>query len=187
LRDKDHVVTLAGTNRGAGLKFAVVVARFNDFVTDRLQAGAVDALTSAGVRSGDIIIIKVPGAFEIPFAATQAARQGQFAAVICLGCLIRGATAHFEYIAGAASQGIMTASVVTGVPMTFGVLTTNSKEEALERAIPGPANKGWEAAVAAVEMATLRVSPVGVVKRARASKPHGRGGRAGRGAPARKK
>jgi 6,7-dimethyl-8-ribityllumazine synthase len=157
LRDKDHTVTLQGTNRGAGLKFAIVVARFNEFVTDRLEAGALDALKSAGVSSDDISIIKVPGAFEIPFAATQAARQGRYAAVICLGCLIRGATAHFEYIAGAASQGIMDAAVATGVPMTFGVLTTNSKEEALERAVPGPANKGWEAAIAAVEMATLKI------------------------------
>jgi 6,7-dimethyl-8-ribityllumazine synthase len=157
LRDKDHTVTLQGTNRGAGLKFAIVVARFNEYVTDRLEAGALDALKSAGVSSDDISIIKVPGAFEIPFAATQAARQGRYAAVICLGCLIRGATAHFEYIAGAASQGIMDAAVATGVPMTFGVLTTNSKEEALERAVPGPANKGWEAAIAAVEMATLKI------------------------------
>jgi 6,7-dimethyl-8-ribityllumazine synthase len=157
LRHKDHAITLQGTNRGAGLKFAIVVARFNDVVTDRLEAGALDALKAAGVSSDDISIIKVPGAFEIPFAAREAARQGRYAAVICLGCLIRGATAHFEYIAGAASQGIMDVSLATGVPMTFGVLTTNSKEEALERAVPGPENKGWEAAVAAVEMATLKI------------------------------
>ena len=154
--DQDGV-TLQGTNRGAGLKFAIVVARFNEFVTERLEAGALEALTAAGVSREDISIIKVPGAFEIPFAARQAAQQGRFAAVICLGCLIRGATAHFEYIATAASQGIMDASLATGVPMTFGVLTTNSKEEALERAVPGPANKGWEAAAAAVEMATLKI------------------------------
>lgn len=157
MKDDGQIVTLQGTNRGAGLKFAIVVARFNDFVTDRLEAGALDALKSAGVSSDDISVVRVPGAFEIPFAARQAAQQGRFAAVICLGCLIRGATAHFEYIAGAASQGIMDASIATGVPMTFGVLTTNSREEALERAVPGPANKGWEAAVAAVEMATLKI------------------------------
>ena len=156
MRHQDGAVTLAGTNKGAGLKFAIIVARFNEFVTERLEAGALDALAAAGVSSGDISIIKVPGAFEIPFAARQAAQNGRVAAVICLGCLIRGATAHFEYIASAASQGIMEASLATGVPMTFGVLTTNSREEALERAVPGPENKGWEAAVAAVEMATLK-------------------------------
>ena len=147
---------IEGTNRGKGLKIAVVVARFNDFVTERLQAGALDGLKSAGVDDDDICVIKVPGAFEIPFAAKEAAQRGSFAAVVCIGCLIRGATAHFEYIASAASHGITEAAAATGVPMTFGVLTTNSVEEALERAVAGPANKGWEAAIAAVEMATLQ-------------------------------
>jgi len=148
---------VTGSDKGAGLKFAIVVARFNEFVTELLETGAVEALKSTGVNVQDITVIRVPGAFEIPFAASQAARQGRFAGVICLGCLIRGATAHFEYIAGAATQGIMDASLASGVPMTFGVLTTNSREEAMERAVPGPANKGWEAAVAAVEMATLKI------------------------------
>jgi 6,7-dimethyl-8-ribityllumazine synthase len=150
------MIHVEGTHKGKGLRFAVVVARFNDFVTERLQTGAVDALKSAGVAEDDICVIKVPGAFEIPFAAKEAAQRGSFAAVVCLGCLIRGATAHFEYIASAASHGIVEAAAATGVPMTFGVLTTNSVEEALERAIAGPANKGWEAAIAAVEMATLQ-------------------------------
>lgn len=147
---------LEGSSRGAGLTFAIVVAKFNDFVTDRLQAGALKGLKSAGVGSDDVCVIKVPGAFEIPFAAKEAAGRGTFAAVICLGCLIRGATAHFEYIASACAHGITDAAAATGVPMTFGVLTTNSVEEALERAGAGPANKGWEAAIAAVEMATLQ-------------------------------
>jgi 6,7-dimethyl-8-ribityllumazine synthase len=150
------MIHIEGSHKGKGLRFAVVVARFNDFVTERLQTGAVDALKSAGVDEDDICVIKVPGAFEIPFAAKEAAQRGSFAAVVCLGCLIRGATAHFEYIASAASHGIVEAAAATGVPMTFGVLTTNSVEEALERAIAGPANKGWEAAMAAVEMATLQ-------------------------------
>ena len=150
------MIHVEGTHKGKGLRFAIVVARFNDFVTERLQTGAVDALKSAGVDEDDICVIKVPGAFEIPFAAKEAAQRGSFAAVVCLGCLIRGATAHFEYIASAASHGIVEAAAATGVPMTFGVLTTNSVEEALERAIAGPANKGWEAAMAAVEMATLQ-------------------------------
>jgi 6,7-dimethyl-8-ribityllumazine synthase len=150
------MIQVEGTNKGAGLRFAIVVAKFNDFVTDRLQAGALDALKSVGVDPDDVCVIKVPGAFEIPFAAREAATRGDFAAVICLGCLIRGATPHFEYIASAASHGIIEAAAATGVPMTFGVLTTNSVEEALERAGPGPANKGWESAIAAVEMATLQ-------------------------------
>jgi 6,7-dimethyl-8-ribityllumazine synthase len=160
------MIHVEGTHKGKGLRFAIVVARFNDFVTERLQTGAVDALKSAGVDEDDICVIKVPGAFEIPFAAKEAAQRGSFAAVVCLGCLIRGATAHFEYIASAASHGIVEAAAATGVPMTFGVLTTNSVEEALERAIAGPANKGWEAAIAAVEMATLQ-------KRLRERKPDG--------------
>jgi 6,7-dimethyl-8-ribityllumazine synthase len=150
------MLEVEGSKKGAGLKFAVVVARFNDFVTDRLQAGALEGLKSAGVATDDVCVIKVPGAFEIPFAAKEAASRGRFAAVVCLGCLIRGATPHFEYIASACAHGITDAAASTGVPMTFGVLTTNSVEEALERAADGPDNKGWEAAVAAVEMATLQ-------------------------------
>ena len=150
------MVQVEGSHKGAGLKFAVVVAKFNDFVTDRLQAGALDGLKAAGVGADDVCVIKVPGAFEIPFAAKEAAGRGDVAAVVCLGCLIRGATAHFEYIASACAHGITDAAAATGIPMTFGVLTTNSVEEALERAGDGPSNKGWEAALAAVEMATLQ-------------------------------
>jgi 6,7-dimethyl-8-ribityllumazine synthase len=150
------MIHVEGSNKGVGLRFAIVVAKFNDFVTDRLQTGALDALKSAGVAAGDVCVIKVPGSFEIPFAAKEVATNGTFAAVICLGCLIRGATTHFEFIASAVSHGITAAAAATGVPMTFGVLTTNSVEEALERAGPGSANKGWEAAMAAVEMATLQ-------------------------------
>ena len=150
------MLTVEGSQKAPGLKFAVVVSKFNDFVTDRLQTGALEGLKASGVLSDDICVIKVPGAFEIPFAAKEAAARGTFAAVICLGCLIRGATAHFEYIASACAHGLTDAAAATGVPMTFGVLTTNSVEEALERAGDGPANKGWEAAIAAVEMATLQ-------------------------------
>src|SRR5918992_1319281 len=150
------MLTVEDTQKAPGMKFAIVVSKFNDFVTERLQSGAQDALTSAGVAGDDICVVKVPGAFEIPFAAKEAASRGNFAAVICLGCLIRGATPHFEYIASACAHGISDAAAATGVPMTFGVLTTNSVEEALERAGDGPANKGWEAAIAAVEMATLQ-------------------------------
>lgn len=147
--------TVQGATKARGLRFAIVVARFNDFVTDRLQAGAIEALTSADVAPEDITVIKVPGSFEIPFAAQRAAETGLFHAIVCLGCLIRGETAHFEYIASAASHGIVRAAAETGVPMTFGVLTTNSAEEALARAGARSSNKGWEAGLAAVEMATL--------------------------------
>jgi 6,7-dimethyl-8-ribityllumazine synthase len=147
--------TIEATPPSAGTRIAVVVSKYNDFVTDRLQHGALAALATAGVSDGNITVIKVPGAFEISFAARQAAASGEFDAVVCLGCLIRGATAHFEYIASAVSHGLTAAAAETGVPITFGVLTTNSVEEAIERAGEGPANKGWEAAVAAVEMATI--------------------------------
>jgi 6,7-dimethyl-8-ribityllumazine synthase len=150
------MIQLEGAHTAPDVKFAIIVSKFNDFVTERLQAGALEGLKAAGVVSDDIRVIRVPGAFEIPFAAREVASSGSVAAVICLGCLIRGATAHFEYIASACAHGITDAAAATGVPMTFGVLTTNSVEEALERAGDGPSNKGWEAAVAAVEMATLR-------------------------------
>jgi 6,7-dimethyl-8-ribityllumazine synthase len=146
---------IEGTQSAAGLKFALVVSKYNDFVTDRLQTGAVAALTAAGVRSEDITVVRVPGAFEIPLAARHAADTRQFDGIVCLGCLIRGATPHFEYISSAVAHGLTAASGDTGVPMAFGVLTTNSVEEALERAVDGSSNKGWEAATAAVEMAVI--------------------------------
>ena len=137
------------------MRVAIVVSRFNDFVTGRLLDGARAALADAGVASDDVEVLHVPGAFEIPMAAQRAAEAGNVDAVICLGCLIRGETPHFEYIASACAHGITAAAASTGVPMSFGVLTTNSAEEALERAAPGPANKGREAAEAAIEMARL--------------------------------
>jgi len=147
--------TIEGTQAAAGMRVAVIVSKYNDFVTDRLRAGALAALAKAGVASSDMTVIKVPGAFEISCAAQHAAAGGEFDAVVCVGCLIRGATPHFEYIASAVSHGITAASAATGIPITFGVLTTNSVEEAIERAGDGPANKGWEAAAAAVEMVTV--------------------------------
>jgi len=139
----------------AGFRFAIVVSQYNDFVTERLQAGALAALAAAGVASDDVMVVHVPGAFEIPFAAQHVAETGRFDAIVCLGCVIRGATPHFEYIASAVANGLTAASAATGIPMAFGVLTTNSVEEAIERAGEGDANKGREAALAAVEMATL--------------------------------
>jgi 6,7-dimethyl-8-ribityllumazine synthase len=147
--------TIQGTGRAAGLRFALVVSKYNDFVTDRLQAGAMATLAAGAASSSDITVVRVPGAFEIPLAAQHAAESGRFDAIICLGCLIRGETPHFEYIASAVSHGLTTAAAATGVPMAFGVLTTNSVEEALARAGDGPGNKGHEAALAAIEMAEV--------------------------------
>jgi 6,7-dimethyl-8-ribityllumazine synthase len=136
-------------------QFAIVVSHFNDFVTERLLAGAQQALRDAGVPDADVSVWHVPGAFEIPMAAQRAAESGRAAAVICLGCLIRGATPHFEYIASAVAHGLQDVARTTRVPVSFGVLTTNSVEDALERAAEGPSNKGYEAAVAALDMAAL--------------------------------
>lgn len=140
------------------MRVAIVVAEFNDFVTGRLLSGAREALAEAGLGEADVEVHRVPGAFEIPFGAELAAAGGRVDAVVALGCLIRGATAHFEYIASACAHGLVAAQSRTGVPMAFGVLTTNSAEEALERTEPGPANKGREAAEAALAMARLAAS-----------------------------
>lgn len=146
---------LRGSGTGAGYRFAIIVSRFNEAITAGLLAGAYAALAEAGVRDEDITTVHVPGAFEIPVTARGLAASGRFNAIICLGCLIKGDTMHFEYIASAAAHGIMDASLATGVPMAFGVLTTLTDAQAEERAGDGPANKGREAAQAAVEMATL--------------------------------
>lgn len=148
--------TFEGRQSAPGSRFAIVVARFNDFVTARLLTGAREALAAAGVASDAIDILWVPGAFEVASAAMLVATTVRPAAVICLGCVIRGGTPHFEYICAAAAHGVTTASLQSGVPMAFGILTTDSVEQAVERAGPGPSNKGYEAAMAAVEMATLR-------------------------------
>ena len=146
---------LQGSRRAAGCRFAVVVSRFNERVTAGLLQGALDTLEEADVSSDDVTVVRVPGAFEIPLTAMRLAETGQFDAVVTIGCLIKGDTMHFEYIAAACSQGIVQAATVTGVPITFGVLTTLTDEQALARSIPGPDNKGREAALAAIEMATL--------------------------------
>jgi 6,7-dimethyl-8-ribityllumazine synthase len=149
------VQELQGAPRAAGYRFAIVVSRFNPEITDGLLAGARDALAQAGVRDDDVTLVRVPGAFELPVAAQRLAESGRVDAVICLGCLIKGDTMHFEYIADAATRGISEVGLATGVPVTFGVLTTLTDEQAEARARPGDGNKGREAALAAVEMATL--------------------------------
>ena len=139
----------------AGYRFAIVVSRFNEEITEGLLRGARERLGEASVPDDDVTIIRVPGAFEIPIAAQRLGESGGYDAIICLGCLIKGETMHFEYIAEAASHGIAQAAAATGVPMAFGVLTTLTEEQALARSAAGPDNKGREAAAAALEMATL--------------------------------
>jgi 6,7-dimethyl-8-ribityllumazine synthase len=138
-----------------GKKFAIVVSRFNDFITDKLVGGAVDALTRSGAEDSDIDIVKVPGAFEIPLVARNLATKGSHDAIICLGAVIRGSTPHFDYVSAEVSKGVAVASMETGRPIIFGVLTTDTLEQAIERAGSKSGNKGWDAAVAAIEMANL--------------------------------
>lgn len=138
-----------------GKKFAILTSRFNDFITDRLVGGAVDALVRHGAADADIDIVKMPGAYEMPLMAKKVAQKGSYDAVICLGAVIRGATAHFDYVAGEAAKGIAQVMLETGTPVIFGVLTTDTIEQAIERAGTKAGNKGFESAVAALEMANL--------------------------------
>ena len=138
-----------------GMRFGIVASRFNDFISAKLIEGALDALTRAGADDKDILIAKVPGAFEIPLAAKRMARTGKVDAVICLGAVIRGATPHFEYISAEVSKGIATVALETEVPVVFGVITTDTIEQAIERAGTKSGNKGFDAALSAIEMVDL--------------------------------
>lgn len=146
---------LEGNLNASGLKFAVVVSRFNHFITDRLLEGTLDALRRHDAKDDDMEIVRVPGAFEMPLATKKLAESGRFDAVICLACVVRGATPHFDYVAAEASKGIAVSSLETGVPIAFGVLTTDNLEQAIERAGSKSGNKGWHAALSAIEMANL--------------------------------
>jgi len=149
------VRTLEGEFRGEGLRFGIVVGRFNSFISEKLLHGALDALSRHGVALEDVTVAWVPGSFEIPLVAKKMAKSGQFDAVICLGVIIRGATPHFDYVAAEASKGIAQAMLETEVPIAFGVLTTDSIEQAIERAGTKAGNKGFDAALSALEMANL--------------------------------
>jgi len=138
-----------------GRQFAIVVSRFNDFITEKLTSGAMDALQRSGAGESDIAIVKVPGAFEIPLIAKKLAQTGRYHAVICLGAVIRGATPHFDYVSAEVSKGIAMVSLESDIPVIFGVVTTDTIEQAIERAGAKAGNKGWSAAMAAVEMANL--------------------------------
>ena len=138
-----------------GKKFALIVSRFNDFITEKLLSGALDALVRSGAKDKDIEVVKVPGSFEIPLVAMKTAKTKRFNAVICLGAVIRGSTPHFDYVSAEVSKGVAMAGMESGIPIIFGVITTDTLEQAIERAGSKAGNKGWSAAMAAVEMANL--------------------------------
>ncbi|MBA3029136.1 MAG: 6,7-dimethyl-8-ribityllumazine synthase [Desulfobacteraceae bacterium] len=146
---------IEGKLTGTGKRFAIVAARFNDFITDKLVGGAVDALVRSGVKDEDIEIVKVPGAFEIPLVAKKIAMGKKYHAVLCLGAVIRGATPHFDYVSSEVSKGVAAVGLESEVPVIFGVLTTDTIEQAIERAGSKAGNKGWDAAITAIEMANL--------------------------------
>jgi 6,7-dimethyl-8-ribityllumazine synthase len=138
-----------------GKKFGIIVSRFNDFITAKLVDGAMDALVRSGAKDQDIVIVKVPGAFEIPLTARIMASQKKYDAIICLGAVIRGATSHYDYVCAEVSKGIASVSLDSGVPVMFGILTTETIEQAIERAGTKAGNKGFEVAMGAIEMANL--------------------------------
>lgn len=146
---------IEGNLVGTGLKIGIVVGRFNEFITSKLLSGAEDALKRHGVNEEDVTVMWVPGAFEIPLAAKKLAEKGGFDAVITLGTVIRGATPHFDYVSSEVAKGVAATGMQTGIPIIFGVLTTDSIEQAIERAGTKAGNKGWEAAVGAIEMGNL--------------------------------
>jgi 6,7-dimethyl-8-ribityllumazine synthase len=146
---------IQGELQAKGLKFGIVVSRFNEFITSRLLDGAIDALLRHGAKEDDIDVVRVPGSFEIPMVAKRIASKGTYSALVCLGTVIRGATPHFEYVAAEVSKGIATVSIESGVPIAFGIITSDTIEQAVERAGTKSGNKGWDAAITAIEMAQL--------------------------------
>lgn len=147
--------TLEGKLDARNVRVAVIVSRFNDFIVNRLLGGAMDAMLRHGAEESQVAVIKVPGAFEIPLAAKMAAKAGKYDAVICLGAVIRGATPHFDYVAAEVSKGIAQIGLESEIPITFGILTTDNIEQAIERAGSKSGNKGWDATVSAIEMVNL--------------------------------
>jgi len=147
--------TIEGDHNGKGKKIAIILSRFNEFIGLQLLEGALNCLKKQGVHDDDIKLVKVPGAFEIPLVAKKLAESGNYSAIICLGAVIKGGTPHFEYVAGATATGIQKVSLKYGIPVIFGLLTTNDIEQAVERASTSKMNKGWDAAMTAIEMGNL--------------------------------
>src|SRR6202140_5327127 len=150
-----HGKEIRAAANAAGLRFALVVSRFNNFITDRLLAGAVDALESSGADAENVVVVHVPGSFEIPLAAKKLAEGGRVDAVIAIGCVLRGETAHFDYVAGEVARGVQLAQLDTGIPSIFCVLTCDTLEQAIDRAGLKSGNKGYDSGLAAIEMANL--------------------------------
>ena len=146
---------IEGTLNAQGVRFGIVVSRFNDFINAKLLDGALDALSRHGTEDEHITVIRVPGSFEIPLMAKKLADSGNYDALICLGAVIRGATPHFEYISAEVTKGIAKITLDSGLPISFGILTTDNIEQAIERAGTKSGNKGWDAAMAAIEMVNL--------------------------------
>jgi len=144
-----------GALQAKGIRFGIVVSRYNDFINKRLLDGALDGLARHGAEEGMVTVVRVPGSFEIPLMAKKLAGSGKYDAVICLGAVIRGATPHFEYISAEVTKGIAQVALESGVPVSFGILTTDSIEQAIERAGTKSGNKGWDAALAAIEMVNV--------------------------------
>jgi len=158
---------IEGKLTAEGCSFGIVVSRYNSLVTEQLLQGALDCLLRHGAKEGDITVVRCPGSFELPQAALQLARSGGVDAVICLGCIVRGETPHFDYLAAEVTKGVAQAALETGVPASFGVLTTENLAQALERAGAKGGNKGWDAALSAIEMARLSPQLSGTKKRTR--------------------
>lgn len=146
---------IEGELQAEGFRFGIIVSRFNDFITSKLLEGAIDALIRHGADEKDIDVVRVPGSFEIPLIAKKLAMKGSYDAIICLGTVIRGATSHYEYVASEVSKGIAVASLESGVPVAFGIITSDTIEQAVERAGSKAGNKGWDAAITAIEMARV--------------------------------
>jgi 6,7-dimethyl-8-ribityllumazine synthase len=165
----------------AGFRFGLVVSRFNSFITDRLLAGALDGLERAGAANEQIDVVRVPGSFEIPIAAKKLAQTGRYDAVICIGCVLRGETSHYDYVCSEAARGIQLAQMDTGVPMAFCLLTCDTLEQAIDRAGLKGGNKGFEAGLAALEMANLsrKLRNVGATGSLARSRPPGAAGAGG--------
>ena len=154
MSDSKHT-TFEGELRAEGLRFAIIVSRFNSFITDRLLSGALDCIERSGGNTAEVDVIRIPGAWEFPLTVRAVAARGLYDAILCLGAVIKGDTPHFDYVAGQAASGIAAASVETGIPVAFGVLTTNTVEQAIDRAGAKSGNKGFDAAMTAIEMANL--------------------------------
>jgi len=154
-KEESMARVVEGALQAKGIRFGIVVSRYNDFINKRLLDGALDGLARHGAEEGMVTVVRVPGSFEIPLMAKKLAGSGKYDAIICLGAVIRGATPHFEYISAEVTKGIAQVALESGVPVSFGILTTDSIEQAIERAGTKSGNKGWDAALAAIEMVNV--------------------------------